>query len=253
MSINIDPVSYTISSTAILVALIGAGWGAIKYYTKKQVDNRFNKKIEGFKNELQIVLESKKFDFQRLTFDFNLYRNKKHECYPELYKLIMKAVFGTQSLINNWDFPEFEKYSEDMLRKYLINKGVADDKIDELSLQFKNGIINEFVKYEVKMAEWYRVNDDYKRAHEYFWTIEIFISDDIVKLSEALFTAGDSIMRSLAWDIMGNAYGNHEEIKNIRPPFDSRKLFEIIYEQSQLIKNNVKRELSIADYESSHS
>ncbi|MCK2018857.1 hypothetical protein [Peribacillus frigoritolerans] len=52
------------------------------------IKHGFNAKLENHKNDLNTKLEIMKNEHQKLMFDFEAYNSRKHERYPELYKIV---------------------------------------------------------------------------------------------------------------------------------------------------------------------
>jgi len=78
----------TVIPIGVLLAVI---WGGVKYFTKKNFDYHFEKKIEEYKNEMQNILEFNKFDLQRKIHDFSLFTTKMHETYQNVFSLFLIA------------------------------------------------------------------------------------------------------------------------------------------------------------------
>lgn len=249
MNIKIEPVSFTLSVTAVAIIFIGAVWTLIKYYAQKQVDQQFNKRIEEYRSELQLIVESKKFDFQRMSYDFNLYRNKKHEYYPELYKLTISAITALRNLMFDWQMPQFEKFSSDKLALYLAKKGMAPDKIKESISSHNDGLFQNII-YEIKTIEWAIVKQKFVEANNFFESYEIFLSKDVIDISRIIFGAGDQMIKSVAWDILYKSYDNDEEVTSLRPDahINTQELYKVLFENGEKLKSQLKKELSVADY-----
>lgn len=249
MNFEIEPISFTLSLTAIGVAVVGAAWILMKHYAQKLVDQRFSKQFEEHKVELQLLVESKMFEFQRMTHDFHLYRNKKHECYPELYKLSMLSIQALEKLMINWNMPNFNSYSEVALKSYLIMEGISEEKADTLIERTDSELNIQNIIHELKMVELNRVKEGCIKANDYFLSIEIFLSDNVVNCQKEISSFLDKMLIGVAWDIMQKIYDNGTEIENIRPNINTLDLFQNIISSSQNLKSLIKKELSIADYE----
>jgi dsRNA-specific ribonuclease len=70
--------------------------GAIVYFLFKKtaenfISNHFQKQLEEYRHQLNYIAEEKRFDFQRMLNDFSQYSSKRHEVYPELYKLLLET------------------------------------------------------------------------------------------------------------------------------------------------------------------
>lgn len=244
LDIHITPGTLTISIAAIVLCV----WAGIKYLVKKNVDQYFNKSLEEYRTELQGFLENKKFDFQRMIHDFSLYRNKKHETYPELYKLLIEAIYGLQNLRNNWQFPDFSLYTKNLIVKYMEEKGVEQEKINNISDRWDEIKPVEELKYELKMFEWRKVQKDFSIANEYFLRSELFLSEEIALLMRQITQDGDVILKNLAMEILILTYRIEPEEILYNPKEETEILHSRVKDYCEKLKNELKRELAIAEY-----
>lgn len=247
--ITFEPITFTISITSLVIGIGISIWAIFNHYTQKRIEHNFNQRLEEQRSQLQIQLESKKFDFQRMGYDFNLYRTKRHEVYPEMYKLMMIAIHELKVVVHQWSFPQFGTFTKEGLCSYLETRSVREEKIKELTSNWGSvSLIEEHFIYEIKMAEWNRLRQKFIDANEFFWSTEIYLSEAVTKCGRLLIASGDLIFQGLAWDILERSYNLNVENLKDRPDIDSSQLYKIILEKGDEIKALIKKELSIADY-----
>ncbi|OMD34806.1 hypothetical protein [Paenibacillus odorifer] len=147
MNIEIEPISFTLSLTAILTAFLAAVWWLARNYATKRVEYEFQKRIEKHKSELQSIFNFNNFGFGRKLQEFNLFITKKHEVYPILFELYLKAdgyvggLRGLQTahnylpysakqieliLVEDYQMPRV--YFEDILRNWDSDKEALEEK-----------------------------------------------------------------------------------------------------------------------------
>ncbi|MDT8980001.1 hypothetical protein RQP50_27605 [Paenibacillus sp. chi10] len=252
MNIQVDPWNISLSLASIILSVGGAIWLFVKHTSEKYIDQQFQKKIEEYKTNLQGVLETKKFDLQRMMLDFNLYRSKKHEIYPELFKLFLKATYGLNNLKNNWDFPLFQLLSKEFVERYLIEKSVGQKEIEYLTdrwLEDEEAAEEKIqdIKYAIKRLETKSVKNDYEVFRNYFLEVELFLSDEGVKVIQEIIQDFDEILENIIYDIFMISY-EMDEVLNNKARTDTDTLYKQISLNVDKLKKQFKNELSVAEY-----
>ncbi|NOJ73181.1 hypothetical protein [Paenibacillus alvei] len=245
MNIPSDPFSLTGISIGVLTVI----WFFVRHISGKFIEKQFQKNIETYKNELQGVLESKKFDFQRMMHDFNLYRSKKHEIYPELFRFLLKATIGLNNLKNNWDFPYFRSLGKEFVVQYLLEKGVGQTEIDYITDHWLDDDEEKIqdIKYAIKKLERESVKNEYKIFHNYFLEVELYLSDEIVKVIQEILQDFDEILENMIYDLLKIRH-KLDEIINYNPRTETGILYNRIFENVDKLKKQLKNELSVAEY-----
>lgn len=113
----------------------------LKEYLSNKIDSYFQTKLVSFQHQLDLSTEAEKFNYQRKIQDFNLYTNKKHEKYIELYEIVLEVKsniynfhFGSEGNQDklqkiNVSFLNYKKYYESS-KLYLTSS--IDNKLNEL-------------------------------------------------------------------------------------------------------------------------
>jgi hypothetical protein len=72
-----------------LVTLAGRTW--IVAWLEGKVKSTFDRQLATHKNELQLVTEATRFDYQRRIQDFSLFTERKHAVNARLYRYLLEA------------------------------------------------------------------------------------------------------------------------------------------------------------------
>lgn len=186
---NIDWGTFFLSIPTTLI-IIG---GFMKVAVNKFIDTRFNKRLETHKSELQLILETNKFDFQRKMSDFNLYTNKRHESYMNIYDMYLRADGAIRGLMGLRSLPDYSEYGREDLEKrlrsfnllenviidFLQKWDVATNYNDKTQLHRE---INDYIKkIEPKIAK-----NKLSEAKNYYLTRRIYLSEEVNNLLESL-------------------------------------------------------------------
>lgn len=173
----------------ILISIIVSG-GAVTLIIKGAVGNFFSKQLKSHKQSLNLIVENKKFDIQRMMHDFSLYRNKKHEIYPELYKLMVTTVDNIKEI------------KQKTLENFRVKKKVIDRIISDWTV---NKSIED-MKYEIKMQALTESIDDFRKTKDYFVQSELFISDCIADLIHSVLEKVDDYSKRTGLLILSKSY-----------------------------------------------
>ncbi|MEM5598395.1 hypothetical protein AAHB53_22535 [Niallia circulans] len=150
----------------ILISIISSS-GVALFAVKGGISHFYNRRLESFRNELTLLTEEKKLDFQRKIHDFSLYSNKRHELYPEIYKNLLKAkkelkfFMGIVSTLE--DIPKIDQNT----------KGKTFYYIQEVLKQIEN-------------------------AYDHYLYSELFLSDEVSKIGEEIFEGLNEIGRNIS-------------------------------------------------------
>lgn len=176
-----------IVTSAILLTIIGV---AIKYYTKTYVNNYFLKQLENHKHDLQKIMESMRFDFQRKTQDFILFTNRKHEKYALIYDLYLRAEGKVRGLLRiDFDIKKIARFELRQLETYLSSYKLPEDKIEDILTKWmqedRERISSEIINL-VFEAELSRSREAYSNAKNEFLLNRIYLSSGVTELIEEL-------------------------------------------------------------------
>jgi hypothetical protein len=188
----------------------------ISTYVKGGIGNFYNKKLARFNNDLNLVLEEKKLDFQRKIHDFSLYSNKRHEIYPEIYKKFKKSTNSISYLISILE----------------LIKGISnpDNKQEEYILDLTRKAL-----------------EDTEDAFDYFMDSELFLSENISDFGKEIVNPLMNISRKIAAAISLNRdFGNLDINVDEKNP---REGIRDITEKTSKLMSMMRDELRIGDYE----
>ncbi|MGW9126269.1 hypothetical protein ACWGPW_14795 [Paenibacillus chitinolyticus] len=241
------------------IVSILAGTGAAKlfvdYSFKKRLEKDkqvLNKELENHKKELNIELEShkqalsvmtenSKFEYQRMMYDFSLYRTKKHEIYPELFKLIVTGYYSFARLLDDWKIPEFSNYSKDMMEKYLLSRGVVIEEAHEFLLSYES-IDSRNVKLRIKHLDWNISFNHLTSLNHYFHQTQLYLSDTLTDAVNLHIKVCNWILSTFIPPMIANTEKLEVDKESLQ--FHLNQLRQRINELSE----QFKKELSIADY-----
>ena len=203
----------------------------------------FNKRLENYKHELNLITENARYNFQRKIQDFSLYTVEKHKRYIELHKLILNAhgrIFELSGRVSSLDLKEFGKsdieiYLEDrnLLRKKRLELLSLWDKDTSNNKETAISEINQYCRaLDIGGAR-----DELTEARNYYLKSRLYLSTTAdASIKDFL----DKLSKRLGY--MEFPDGNAgEEIRSLQNEI-SVKLDEIVMQ--------MKEELSIGYYES---
>ncbi|MEH7419594.1 hypothetical protein V7266_30645 [Neobacillus drentensis] len=180
-------------------------------------------------------LEDQKYKISRKYKDFELYTVKRHETYPELFKLILITYNKASGSFSKSNSLHFEGYNTEDIKYYLEEQKIPIGKINEIVQmwdQSRELAILEIIKFEqlisVKDA-WQSFTD----AANYLYQNELYISDEVADHCRQIFFKLQNLNLNLK-------YPNPETVLE-----DSRLIVETRNALFEL-KNIMRQELSIA-------
>jgi len=175
----------------VILSLIPIGRFIIQKYSKAKIDNYFNKRLEDHKHELSLVTEAERFNYQRKIQDFSLFTTKKHEHYAELYHLLLVADGEIQALYYEpRSVLTFSGYIRKDISLYLKQQKFPLVKIRSILDLWdteKETAIKEVEKYLGALAV-HRAERSWREAKRYFWRSQIYLSDEVIKVSQSLIS-----------------------------------------------------------------
>jgi hypothetical protein len=236
--VNIDSVINIIISTLISSGIIIL---FVKSSIKGIITHYFNKNLENHKHELTLITEAIRLDHQRKIHDFSLYSNKKHEVYPEIFKM----------LLNSFRKIRFFKEDTYLSLKFINNKEqlyrYLEAIVGETKMNNFHEIINDWDKspqdcihrasLSLKKIIAQEANEYFKETYDFILSNQLFLSDVV---SENIEIIGMDIASLIT--LCSTRY--HEELEE----FES--MVNKIEEGLRILKENMKKELAIGNYNS---
>lgn len=229
-----------------LVFLSGVGLtGFVALFFKKGItlfmETHFKKGLEKFKHSLDLITEGAKFDYQIKLSDFNLYVQKKHAIYSELYRLLMVAegkISGMRGL--KW-LPTFEEFDEVDVVKYLEHKNVTHGEIEcvrELWKTDKKGAVKKIHDY-LKNEDLKEARIAFFEASNKYWVSVIYLSDGISQKSKLFIDKMGALLSH--YEFPPDVSESREERKQSREECNKLKedITKLIEEMISLMKSEL--------------
>jgi len=129
---------------------------AVKYLLKKEANIFFDKRLEQYKAELKLFAKQAEFDFSRKEVAFNVFFNKKHDCYFQFYDLVSKANGAVRSLVGFRKDTPINMMRTPDIEITLKNQGFSDALVSDYMERIeKNGLnsVSEDLRKLMRSAE----------------------------------------------------------------------------------------------------
>ncbi|HWO78762.1 MAG TPA: hypothetical protein VNM69_23125 [Bacillus sp. (in: firmicutes)] len=226
----------SITTSAIVTGLITL---ALNTWIKGKINLNYDKKIEKFKDELAELSEQRKLDFERKIHDFSLYSSKKHNVYPEIYKLLLETRLFLIHCNTENEIPLSLRENPRGLNVYLIDMGVPEEKRKELMYNYDINKSNS-IKDMAEVIFLLKINDLSKnitKAKDFFYANEIYVSEELSTRIEHVLNNFQLALSQLIFSI---------DNKEIDFPYS---LIDQIELDLKYIRGHIKDELAIADYD----
>ncbi|PEO88127.1 hypothetical protein CN571_15615 [Bacillus pseudomycoides] len=175
----------------ILTTLVGSIFGNFcasflkekgKNLATKQDIEVITRKQEEVKKLFQLEMEQQKAELSKLSKEFELYAVKKHEYYPELYKVIATCIGKVTYLRGSRDGIDFRKYKAEEVTRYMEdNSFTATDKEYILSNWNENTIhlaIRQIENILIK-TEYIEAKESYLAANNFYALHLLYFSDKV--------------------------------------------------------------------------
>jgi hypothetical protein len=111
--------------TAILVT-VPFCFVATRFFIRKETDLFFDKRLEQFRTELKMLTKQAEFDYSRKTSAFNIFFEKKHECYFKFYDHVTNAIGLLYSLYGFRRETPIDMMRIQDIERTLKNSGCSD-------------------------------------------------------------------------------------------------------------------------------
>lgn len=223
----------------IFSALIGSGLTIfiLRRFADNWIKHLFDTKLADHQAVLASVSDSERYNYQRLIHDFNQYSSKKHDVYPELYKLILTAQGQIVGLMGFGYMIDFDKFSKDDAEKYLSTRSILpSEQRSILSLwdMDKRTAVNN-LRHILRNIEIGHARSKWFEARAYCWSSSLYLSERVSEQVEKVF-------------LLLNEYLVHVEIPGTQNGSFFGEKGEQISKVMDEVKILMKQELSIADY-----
>ncbi|MGG6362657.1 hypothetical protein ACQ5SI_26280 [Peribacillus frigoritolerans] len=222
----------------------------LKSYFKNLISQFFQKELEDYKHDLNLITEEKKFDYQRKLHDFNLYRTSRHESYPVLYRLALSAVNNIKESNREIFWPNFDAMGIEEIKLYYRNE-VKDefeaqktltifDKTSDVS-HIKTSIASQRVRQSMK---------DIRDFNNYFRENELYYSQEIILLTHPVLPIMNDISKVISFKVIVKQSLDLEiEEGFFKPKIDALDSdIKILEDYVKEVKEKIVKELTIGDY-----
>jgi len=211
MTVTWDWSDIVITSAVVLTII----WAAIKYYVKSYVNNYFIKQLENHKHDLQKIMESMRFDFQRKTQDFILFTNRKHEKYALIYDLYLRAEGKVRGILKiEFNVKKISQLELHQLEAYLKRHKLPENKVENILIDWVQGdkgkISSEIINLVLEV-ELSRSRELFNNAKNEFLLNRIYLSSDVTSLIYELNKQLNNILFAIDF-FSNNKFQNTDEI-----------------------------------------
>lgn len=220
-------------------AIVGSGLTVfiLRRFADNWIKHFFDTKLADHQAVLARVSDSERYNYQRLIHDFSLYSSKKHDVYPELYKLILTANGHIVGLMGFGYMPDFDKFKKEDVEAYLSTRTLLPSRQKSITDMWnidQNTAINE-LRYLLRSIETGTARSKWFEARGFFFSSSLFLSEQVSEQVEKVF-------------LLLNEYLVHVEIPGTQRGSFFRDKGEEISRAMEELKKLMKLELSIADY-----
>ena len=227
-----------------LFGTAGAGvilWLALPRLVNNLIDHQFSKKLEDYKHHLHQITLAETHNYQRLIRDFDLFTTKRHEIYPELFKLISIADGDVRALRGPGFSPTFEGCNDKDIRQYLESKSVPGGTTDYYAESWRQAVqpsIRKDIIREMKafLIRWniQQAREIIDKAKNYYYLSAIYISENVSKTVDEALCLIDEFWRNV-WCPEGSHYFDVDHNRPIEEALDR-------------IKEAMRKELAVGYY-----
>ncbi|WP_048718975.1 hypothetical protein [Bacillus sp. 522_BSPC] len=146
------------------------------------------KDLESHKRSFDVEIEELKLKQNQLFTNFELYTTKRHECYPELYKLIeicngsIRRLRGTQRVLT------FENVNAQDIESFMQDKLFTSNDIELILSHWdtdKNNAIFLLHK-RLQRLNYNEAEEKFIEANDYFYFMVLYLSEDVEYIARDL-------------------------------------------------------------------
>lgn len=153
------------------------------------VKTEYRKKIDNYKQELNIKMENVKFEQNQLMTNFELYTAMRHECYPELYRLIEVsdgAIRGFRGLTSE---PSFNNVDKEDIESYMKGREITDYDTKIILNKWENdkSTAVSILRKAIERIDYKIAGEKFYDARNYFLIMNLYLSDDVEDTCKKLF------------------------------------------------------------------
>lgn len=177
--------------------------------------------LEKYKNELLKITEQAKFEYQKQLADFNQYVVKKHNIYPELFRLLQVAQFRIKDFKAPMQPINYSTFTIQDLKAILDVKGLPNLFNEGILLEWekiKNDGV-EKIKFFVERVELMAARNSLQEFKNYFWLNVIYLSPLVEKKMEEFIKKIEELL--VIYEIPDIPSSDHGKIRKLIDETDS--------------------------------
>jgi hypothetical protein len=154
----------------------------------EEVKSEFLSKIELEKKEINIEIENVKLEQNQLLVNFELFTKKRHECYPELYKLFEIANGQIRSLRGYRRTLTFENASATDIENFMRERNFTDYDLESILQNWDNNkpVSLQSLYGRLRKIEYEESLSKYSKANDYFFFNQIYLSDEVEQIANQI-------------------------------------------------------------------
>lgn len=158
--------------------------------TKKTeaVKSEFLSKLELEKKEFNIEIEKVKLEQSKLFKNFELFTQKRHECYPELYKLFEIANGQIRQLRGIRRTLTFQNVSATDIESFMREISFTNYDVESILQNWDTNkpVALQKLNNRLRRIEYEEAWSKYNEANDYFFYNQIYLSDDVERIANEL-------------------------------------------------------------------
>jgi hypothetical protein len=213
----------------------------IKLYINKTIESRvslhYQKQIDEFK-----------FDLERKKISFNLYLEKKHNSYPEIFQKMVEADSKVKGIMGMQHYPDLSKYSEYDLKIFLesieFQKSAKDNILDIFKTDFRHAQ-TELTKI-LRIVRYYDAKNSIHELNNSFWYNQLYFPNELVDILEKYKTSLLKLYYN--YELVSPLYNITDRDERIRLNNENEELLSQINILFKEIESLIKKEMSIGYY-----
>lgn len=154
----------------------------------EDVKAEIEKDLESHRRSFDVEIEELKLKQNQLFTNFELYTAKRHECYPELYKLIEISNGSIRRLRGLKRELSFQNVNSQDIESYMRDKQFTSNDI-ELILGYWDEDTNSAIsllKKRLQRIDYNEAQEKYFEANDYFYFMVLYLSEDVEDIAREL-------------------------------------------------------------------
>ena len=179
----------------------------------ENVKAEIEKDIETHRQGLGIEIETLRLEQNQLMASFELYTAKRHECYPELYKLIEISNGSIRSLRGLRRELTFQNTNSEDIETYMRGKQFTSNDIQHILKiweENKPSAISMLRKILEKI-DYNEAEEKFINANNYFYFMNLYLSEDVENIVRELLALLHELWINYDPDFSYERIGTNEE------------------------------------------